>query len=697
MRPSLRTSAIVTCHNYGKYLRTCLDSLLNQSLPFHEIILVDDASEDDTFSLWNASYRTKVRYLRADYRAQMASRNHGVREATGELIVHIDADNWLSAEFHQNMIQPLLDNPLLGFSYCAVAPVNEAGLATEALPHLPRRKFDPYMLWKGNYVPDCALFRRAAWQGTKRPFGIKLKGNTTYGEDWDQWLEMTRQGWTGKRVRKTLAYYRLHGENISWDVFTQPELRDTCTWAIKERYLVHELTIVVLMKTGRRPMLERLIDSLRRLDKPANTQILFAGSFRPEERPCDWNILPDTRFLTVRTEAETDDSWKIKALAAVRPHVSGRKILLLDEDILLQPDAYMQLSSGLINTRADLYSACIPLPTGEGPVALRAVNGRPEKGFYFSPVVRGPKRVYAASCKAVLMHARLFHEVELTAKDLQRSFGSMELTYAGIVWGKNMRWFVNGRIRAARFDSAGRSIHKGYIREIRRQPAQPGLPAVSVIIPVLNGDRHIADLLTSLKAVDYPGHKMEILVVDNNSTDKTAAVVSQFEGVRLLHESKPSSYAARNKGIRESRHEILVFVDADLEVEKNWLKELVAPFLEDPAAGLVGGSNSAFELSLLPALERKYGGYCNRPHDPASPVPAFVITMNAAFRRRVFDDLGLFDDAQISGADVDMSWRIQSQSSWKIRLLDERARVRHKDVTKVREAVHRYLRIGSGK
>jgi glycosyltransferase involved in cell wall biosynthesis len=115
----------------------------------------------------------------------------------------------------------------------------------------------------------------------------------------------------------------------------------------------------------------------------------------------------------------------------------------------------------------------------------------------------------------------------------------------------------------------------------------PDLPSVSVIVPVRDGDGTIAECLDAILATDYPADRREILVVDNGSTDGTAALI-QSKPVRYLHESKRGVSNARNRGIAESSGEILAFVDADCLVEPQWLSELVRPF-EDPEVGSVGG------------------------------------------------------------------------------------------------------------
>ncbi len=108
-----------------------------------------------------------------------------------------------------------------------------------------------------------------------------------------------------------------------------------------------------------------------------------------------------------------------------------------------------------------------------------------------------------------------------------------------------------------------------------------------MIVPVRDGEPTIAGCIDAILATDYPPDRREILVVDNGSTDGTAALI-QSRSVRYLREPKRGVSNARNRGIAESTGDVLAFVDADCLVEPQWLTELVRPF-EDPAVGSVAG------------------------------------------------------------------------------------------------------------
>lgn len=121
-------------------------------------------------------------------------------------------------------------------------------------------------------------------------------------------------------------------------------------------------------------------------------------------------------------------------------------------------------------------------------------------------------------------------------------------------------------------------------------------PTVTVIIAARNEEDRILPCLDSLLQIDYPAEKLEILVVDDFSTDKTAEIVERFiagRGNIQLLKSPPESGNLRGKtnaiaqGIRHSRGEIIMFTDADCAVHPRWVRGTVKYFSED--TGIVGG------------------------------------------------------------------------------------------------------------
>lgn len=101
---------------------------------------------------------------------------------------------------------------------------------------------------------------------------------------------------------------------------------------------------------------------------------------------------------------------------------------------------------------------------------------------------------------------------------------------------------------------------------------------VSVVIPVYNEEKYIEKCLQSL--TNQEEKPDEIIVVDNNSTDKTAEIAKKY-GARVVSEKIQGMIPARNKGFNEAQYEIIARTDADTYVPKNWVKRIKEDFRED--------------------------------------------------------------------------------------------------------------------
>lgn len=116
---------------------------------------------------------------------------------------------------------------------------------------------------------------------------------------------------------------------------------------------------------------------------------------------------------------------------------------------------------------------------------------------------------------------------------------------------------------------------------------------ITVAICTWNRASLLAQTLTAMTGVRVPARTTwELLVVDNNSTDGTAATIASFDGrlpIRRLFEPKPGLSNARNLAMAEASGEYLLWTDDDVLVEPSWLAAYVAAFLRRPAAGFFGG------------------------------------------------------------------------------------------------------------
>jgi len=194
-------SAIVTCHNYGKYLEQCLRSLCSQTLAFSEILVIDDASTDQT-SFLASKYRGNIHYHRILARNAAIARQYGYRISNGDYIVMIDADDWLDPNYAARMVPPLEADSAAGLSYCGATLAFEGDCSWFPADIHHMEEFGTETLRKRNFIPNCAMVRREAWLG-QDPALRAL-------EDWDHWLRIVSSGWKAVLVPERLFYYRIH-------------------------------------------------------------------------------------------------------------------------------------------------------------------------------------------------------------------------------------------------------------------------------------------------------------------------------------------------------------------------------------------------------------------------------------------------------------------------------------------------------
>src|SRR5580700_10061065 len=188
-----------------------------------------------------------------------------------------------------------------------------------------------------------------------------------------------------------------------------------------------------------------------------------------------------------------------------------------------------------------------------------------------------------------------------------------------------------------------------------RQPTM----RIAVVVPARNGGEGTAECVRACLAQTRPAD--ELLIVDNGSTDDTAAMASAA-GARVLTEPIRGSYRARNRGWRATTADIIAFTDVDCVPDPDWLAELAEPF-NDPSVAGVGGAIIQAELNSASQRWMVERRFLDQAQNAAHEFLPFFATANVAYRRSVLEDLDGFDEAYLSGGDCDMSWRIQALGS----------------------------------
>ncbi len=189
-----------------------------------------------------------------------------------------------------------------------------------------------------------------------------------------------------------------------------------------------------------------------------------------------------------------------------------------------------------------------------------------------------------------------------------------------------------------------------YHGEIITMPNQS--PLVSVIIPVYNAERYVAEAIESVLAQTY--NPVEIIVIDDGSTDGSAKVIKRFPSVQYYSQPNTGISAARNRGIEQAQGTFFAFLDADdLWVEDKLTLQMSA-FKNDPDLDIVFGHVKQF---YSPELETSQN---DKPPITNSQMPGHIPSA-MLIKRDAFFRVGLFET----------NWQMGEFASWYLRSLEQ--------------------------
>lgn len=210
-------------------------------------------------------------------------------------------------------------------------------------------------------------------------------------------------------------------------------------------------------------------------------------------------------------------------------------------------------------------------------------------------------------------------------------------------------------------------------RAVSQLPAlthEESLPVVTVVVPCRNEERHIAQCLESILANDYPKDRMEILIVDGMSEDRTREIVTRyaqrFPWIRLVDNPQKHIPAAMNLGIQNARGETIIKMDAHSTYQSNHIS-LCVGYQEKYRAENVGGfcrispgADTAMAKAIVLALGHRFGsGNANVKVGVNKPTWSDTAAFGC-FKKELFEHIGMFDEHLLSSSDLDLNQRIQA-------------------------------------
>ncbi|MEZ4369876.1 MAG: glycosyltransferase family 2 protein [Polyangiaceae bacterium] len=191
------------------------------------------------------------------------------------------------------------------------------------------------------------------------------------------------------------------------------------------------------------------------------------------------------------------------------------------------------------------------------------------------------------------------------------------------------------------------------------------LPLVTIGIPCLNEERFIEKCVADALAQDYPADRIEVVVADGGSSDRTREILDELSAreprLRWVDNPERIQAAAMNEIIRSAKGDVLVRLDAHCEYAANYVSKCIEA-LQETGAMNAGGSQRAradnwFQRALCAAMESRLG-VGGASYKDASKSGFVDTVFCGAFRREVFEQVGMYDPRAITNEDAELNQRI---------------------------------------
>lgn len=205
-------SVIIPAYNQGHYLGECVQSVLNQTYPDFEIIIVNDGSTDNTHQVAKSFTDPRIKYIYQENRGLSGARNTGIRNSIGTYITYLDSDDLFLPHKLELLTDKLIQNPELGFVAGQAILINEQGDELgQKFNNPPPDNPSDLLLHNPFHVGSVLLDRE--WQEKVGFFDESLRSY----EDWDMWLRLAKAGCKMGWVAEPVSLYRFHSDQMTRD------------------------------------------------------------------------------------------------------------------------------------------------------------------------------------------------------------------------------------------------------------------------------------------------------------------------------------------------------------------------------------------------------------------------------------------------------------------------------------------------
>jgi glycosyltransferase involved in cell wall biosynthesis len=209
LETSFTVTVIIPCYNQGAFLRTAVDSVINQAV-HAEIVVINDGSTDNTAEILE-SLTPRVHAITQMNRGLSAARNRGIEYAHGSYLLFLDADDYLDPNMLSAMLAAAQANPHAAVLHGDCHHVDQDGNVIKVVPATVFRSDVFHMLLERNRMAcHSVLVKRCAVEQAGG-FDVELKSH----EDWDLWLRIAAKGEGFVSVPGAVSYYRRYEGSMS--------------------------------------------------------------------------------------------------------------------------------------------------------------------------------------------------------------------------------------------------------------------------------------------------------------------------------------------------------------------------------------------------------------------------------------------------------------------------------------------------
>jgi glycosyltransferase involved in cell wall biosynthesis len=220
----MKFSVLINNYDYGSYIVECVQSVLNQRYPAHEIVIVDDGSTDDSLQILEAHFgaEARVKVIAQRNQGQMAAIGKGIEAASGDIVCLLDADDRYKPEYLEVLAAHYRAHPQVDLTFCRFESFGQGSLENkESIWLEPQKDYDygytalltyfGHVHWIGNLTSTLSLRIRLA-----RSLKLDEMARDFYIANQGEYPVLLKASLLGARkyyLHRSLTEYRLHGMN----------------------------------------------------------------------------------------------------------------------------------------------------------------------------------------------------------------------------------------------------------------------------------------------------------------------------------------------------------------------------------------------------------------------------------------------------------------------------------------------------